>query len=128
MQPTTIRWSALGSNVSHGNLMRLRHFYLGLCVLGLVLPNAPFWPWVAAHGLSPRLFLHALFANGISAFFGLDVLLSAVVVCGFVLSEGGRLGLRRRWLPIVAVCLVGVSLGLPLFLYQRQVHLERAAA
>ena len=30
--------------------------------------------------------------------------------------------------PITATCLVGVSLGLPLFLYQRQRHLDRAAA
>ena len=104
--------------------MRLRHFYLALCVLGLVLPNASFWPWLAAHGLNPRLFLRDLFINGISAFFGLDVLVSALVVCGFVLIEGKRLRLRRRWLPIAAVCLVGVSLGLPLFLYQRQVYLD----
>jgi len=41
--------------------------------------------------------------------------------------EGKRIGLARRWLPIAASCLVGVSLGLPLFLYQRQVHLERTA-
>ncbi len=108
--------------------MRVRHFYLGLCILGLVLPNSLFAPWVAAHGLSPRLFVRDLFSNGVSAFFGADVVLSALVLCGFVLVEGKRIALPRRWLPIAAVCLVGVSLALPLFLYQRQVHLDRTAA
>jgi uncharacterized protein DUF2834 len=108
--------------------MRARHFYLMLCVLGLALPNAAFWPWLAMHGIAPRQFVTDLFANGVSSFFGLDVVLSACVLVLFVETEGRRLGLRRRWLPIAAACLVGVSLGLPLFLYQRQVHLDRALA
>ena len=53
---------------------------------------------------------------------------STVALAAFVLIEGTRIGLTRRWMPIVATCVVGVSLGLPLFLYQRQVHLDRAAA
>jgi hypothetical protein len=108
--------------------MSIRHFYLGLCLLGLFVPNAAFWPWLLAHGPNPRLFIHDLFANGVSTFFGLDVVLSAVALAGFVLVEGRRIGLPRRWLPIVAAALVGVSLGLPLFLYQRQVHLDQAGA
>ena len=108
--------------------MKARHFYLGLAVLGLLLPNSVFLPWLAAHGLRPDLFVRDLFANGVSSFFGLDVLVSAVVVCGFILIEGRRLRLAHRWIGIVAVCLVGVSLGLPLFLYQRQTYLDRAVA
>ena len=107
--------------------MKPRHFYLGLSLLGLLIPNSAFWPWLVAHGLDPQLFVRDLFANGVSAFFGLDVVLSALALGGFVLIEGKRLGLQHRWVPIVATCLIGVSLGLPLFLYQRQVHLERAA-
>jgi hypothetical protein len=106
--------------------MNARRFYLGLCFLGLVVPNAAFWPWLLAHGPDPQRFLQDLFATGVSAFFGLDVVLSALALTGFVLIEGQRLALRRRWVPIAATCLIGVSVGLPLFLYQRQVHLERA--
>ena len=108
--------------------MSTRHLYLGLCILGSFIPNSAFVPWVRVHGLSPQLFVRDLFANGVSAFFGLDVLLSALVVGAFVFIEGRRIGVRRRWLPIAATCLVGVSLGLPLFLYQRQVQLERTVA
>ena len=107
--------------------MTTRHFYLGLALLGLLIPNSAFWPWFVAHGVDPQRFVQDLFANGVSTFFGLDVVLSALALTGFVLIEGKRLGLQRRWVPIVATCVVGVSLGLPLFLYQRQVHLEHAA-
>lgn len=107
--------------------MKIRHFYLGLSVLGVLLPNAPFLRWVMQHGPDARLFVRDLFANGVSSFFGLDVVLSALVVVGFVLFEGRRLGLRRLWMPIAALFVVGVSLGLPLFLYQRQIRLDRAA-
>jgi hypothetical protein len=106
--------------------MRPRHFYLSLCLFGVILPNAPFLHWLSEHGVAPGLFVHDLFANGVSSFFGLDVLLSALVVGGFVLIEGRRLGMRRLWMPIAALCLVGVSLGLPLFLYQRQRRLDIA--
>lgn len=106
--------------------MRLRHIYLGLCVLGLLVPNSLFIPWIVAHGLNPQRFVQDLFANGVSAFFAMDVVISALALTAFVLVEGARIRLARRWVPIVAACLVGVSLGLPLFLYQRQVQLDRA--
>jgi hypothetical protein len=54
------------------------------------------------------------------AFFGLDVFLSAIVLIVFIRREGARLKLRARWLAIAATCLIGVSCGLPLFLYLRE--------
>ena len=66
------------------------------------------------------LVVRELFANRIGGFFGMDVLVSAVTLIGFIRSEGGRLKMRSLWLPIVSVLLVGVSLGLPLFLYLRE--------
>jgi hypothetical protein len=106
--------------------MKTRHVYLALSVLGLLVPNAAFAPWILEHGFSPQLFLHDLFANGVSGFFALDVVISAVVVCAFATIEGRRLRLPRWWLAIAAVMLFGVSLALPLFLYQRQLHLDAA--
>lgn len=106
--------------------MKLRYLYLLFCILGLVLPYSQFVPWVLEHGPNGSLFLHELFANRISAFFGMDVIVSAIVLISFASSEGARLGMRTIWLPIIGVCLVGVSLGLPLFLYLRQPCLERS--
>jgi hypothetical protein len=106
--------------------MKTRHVYLVLCAAGILLPYSQFVPWVAEHGLDMRLFVSELFANRIGGFFGMDVIVSAVVLWVFIGTEGGRLGMRFLWLPMVAVVTVGVSLGLPLFLYLRQVQLDRA--
>jgi hypothetical protein len=99
--------------------MRPKHVYLSLCVLGLLLPYSQFLPFLREHGLDLRLIGEQLFANRISSFFGLDVIVSSVV-------EGRRLAMRRRWLPLVALLTVGVSLALPLFLYLREARQEVA--
>ncbi len=100
--------------------MSLKTAYLWLCVPGAVLPYWQFAPWVLKNGLNLRLFFEQLFANRISAFFGMDVLVSALVLWVFVRAEGSRLGVRRIWLPLLALLTVGVSLGFPLFLYLRE--------
>src|SRR5579864_2583370 len=102
--------------------------YLVLCVLGFALPYSQFVPWVIEHGLNMRLFVQQLFANRIGGFFGMDVLVSAVTLIGFIRSEGTRLKMRTLWLPIISVLLVGVSLGLPLFLYLRERETERTTS
>ncbi len=100
--------------------MKPRTLYLALCVAGFVLPYSQFIPWLAIHGLNLPLFLQELFVNRISAFFGMDVLVSAVVLIVFVRREGSHLKGIVRWLPAVALLTVGVSLALPLFLYLRE--------
>ena len=107
--------------------MRLRHVYLILCVIGVVLPYSQLVPWSLQHGLDLSLFFHQLFANRIGGFFGLDVIVSSFVLWVFVFAEGGRIGMRHLWLPVLASLVVGVSLGLPLFLYMRQLHLDETA-
>ena len=52
--------------------MQLRSVYLGLCLLGVVIPYAPFVPWVMDHGLNLPLFFRELFSTRIGAFFGMD--------------------------------------------------------
>jgi hypothetical protein len=109
--------------------MKPKTVYLCLCILGFVLPYAVFVPWVAEHGGIPlRLFVQQLFANRISAFFGLDVLVSAIVLLRFATAESARLRIPNRWMVLVATLLVGVSLGLPLFLYLREKQLEKVRA
>jgi Terpene cyclase DEP1 len=98
--------------------------YLALCFLGFLLPYWQFVPWVAEHGLNLPLFVRELFVNRIGAFFGMDVLISAVALIGFIRVEGRRINVGQRWLPVLATLLVGVSLGLPLFLYLRELELE----
>jgi hypothetical protein len=106
--------------------MKPRHLYLVFCLLGLVLPYSQFVPWIIEHhALNMPLFMRDLFANRIAAFFALDVIVSAIVLLSFIQSEGRRLRMRFLWLPMLGTVLVGVSLGLPLFLYLRQLELDR---
>jgi len=104
--------------------MKPKTMYLILCFVGVLLPYSQFVPWVLQHGLNLSLFVRELFANRIGGFFGMDVIVSAVVLMVFTRIESARLGIRHRWLVIVAVLTVGVSLGLPLFLYLREAKLE----
>ncbi|MGH9509689.1 MAG: DUF2834 domain-containing protein [Terriglobales bacterium] len=105
--------------------MKPQGIYLSLCFGGAILPYWQFLPWLSEHGLNFRLLLGQLFANRISAFFGIDVIVSAVVLLVFIGVERSRLGIMRWWLPSLATLTVGVSLGLPLFLFQRELALER---
>jgi Protein of unknown function DUF2834 len=104
--------------------MKPKDLYLGLCVLGTILPYQQFLPFLRQHGLDPGLFRAQLFSTPVSGFFGMDVIVSSVVLWVLVFTEGRRLGMRRLWIPIIANLAVGVSLGLPLFLYQRERRLE----
>jgi len=106
--------------------MKPKSLYLLLCVAGTLLPYSQFIPFLQEHGLDLRLFVEQLFATRIGGFFGLDVIVSSVVLWVMVAVEGGRAGMSRLWLPIVANLTVGVSLGLPLFLYMRERRLEEA--
>ena len=56
---------------------------------------------------------------------GADVLVSSVVLWVLVFVDGRRDSVRWLWLPIVANLMIGVSSGLPLFLYMREVRLEK---
>jgi predicted exporter len=102
--------------------------YLALTIAGTIVPYASLVPWVIEHGLDLRLMVGELFANRISAFFGLDVIVSAVVLWVFVAFEGARAGVRHTWAPIVASLIIGVSAGLPLFLLLRESAIQSPQA
>jgi uncharacterized protein DUF2834 len=102
----------------------MKIFYLLAAILGAVLPLSQLIPFLKTHGLNLKLFFTYLFSNSVSGFFGMDVIVSSVVLWIFVFSEGGRLGMRRLWVYVVANLAVGVSLALPLFLLFRERALE----
>ena len=104
--------------------MNLRTLYMSLCALGILLPYSQFLPWLKANGLDLPLLLTDLFASRIGAFFGLDVLVSALVLFVFMAVEGRRLRIGNLWLPVAATLACGVSAGFPLFLYLRQRKLD----
>jgi hypothetical protein len=108
--------------------MRLRHVYLLLFVVGTLMPLTQFWPWFVVNGLDIGLFFSELFSTRIGAFFGLDVMISAIVLITFATIETMRLKMKKAgsilMAVVVATLLAGVSSGFPLFLYLRQKQLD----
>jgi Terpene cyclase DEP1 len=106
-------------------IMTLSYLYIVLCVLGTVLPYHFLVPFVLQNGLNIRLFIEQLFASPVSAFFGADVMVSSAVLWVFAYSENRKQPVRLWWLCILANLMVGVSLGLPLFLLLREIAREK---
>ena len=102
----------------------MQWFYLVAAIVGTILPLSQFIPFLAANGLDMELFFRQLFQNHVSAFFGMDVIISSVVLWLFVFHEGRRLRMRNLWLYVVCNLLVGVCLALPLFLFFRERRLK----
>ncbi len=96
--------------------MSRKTIYLLLCVAGAVAPLSQFIPWVGEHGFDMRLFVEQLFANRISSFFAMDVIVSALVLISWIHARRVPYG----WLAILGTLTVGVSFGLPLHLYLQE--------
>jgi len=100
--------------------VRMRWLYLICAILGTVLPLSQLLPFLAQHGFDLPLLFKQLFESHVSAFFGLDVIVSSIVLWILVFSEGRRRGMKNLWVYIVCNLAVGVSLALPLFLFARE--------
>lgn len=104
--------------------MVARRLYFLLFIVGTVLPLLHLVRFLRENGLDPGLFIAQLFGTPISAFFGMDVIISSITLWVLVVVEGRRHGVRHLWAPIAANLLAGVSSGLPLFLYLRELRLS----
>jgi hypothetical protein len=102
--------------------------YFGLAAAGFIMPYSRLIPWLRDHGLDIPALIAELFSTRIGAFFGLDVIVSAIVLILFVIVQGRRDRVRHGWLAIVATCVIGVSCGLPLFLALRERALQGRVA
>jgi hypothetical protein len=91
--------------------------YLALAIVGAALPLLAFVPWLVQYGLDVEGFVTELFANRISAFFGWDVIVSAITILAVLALSPGELKNSQRASVALGTLLVGVSLGLPLFFY-----------
>ena len=94
--------------------------YLIAAIIGALLPLWQLIPFLTAYGFDMPLFFEQLFQNHVSAFFGIDVIISSFVLWLFVFSEGRRRGMRYLWVYVICNLAIGVCLALPLFLFVRE--------
>jgi len=94
----------------------MRKLYLLLAIVGLVLPHYFFISFLIVNGLDLQLFSSQLFANNISTFFVVDLVITAIVFWTFLYQEAQRWQMGNWWVYIVAtvgnwslLCLAVVS-------------------
>ena len=104
---------------------KIKYLYILLCVFGFVLPYSQIIPILIEGDFSFQMMIDHLFVNRISTLFALDLFVTATVFIVFAAYEGLNLKIRHLWIPFIATVLVGASLGFPLFLYLRELNLEK---
>jgi hypothetical protein len=97
--------------------------YLIFAVLGLLLPYYFLIVFLGAHGFDFPLLIQQIFANQISTFFAVDLIISIFVFWFYLYHEAGKLKMKNWWVYVLASLTVGLSFALPLFLYFREKQL-----
>jgi hypothetical protein len=104
--------------------MSRKNIYLTLAFIGLLVPYYFLFKFLGANGLDIPLLLQQLFANNISAFFAVDLVISIIVFWFYIFAEANKLQMKNWWLYLLASLAIGLSFALPLFLYFRERKLE----
>jgi hypothetical protein len=98
----------------------VKKLYLLLAGLGLIGPYYFLVQFLAAHGLNLPLLVEQLFANSISTFFAVDLLITAIVFWVWSYREARQYSIGSWWLFVVATLTIGPSFAFPLLLVVRQ--------
>ena len=98
----------------------MQWFYLVAAIIGAILPLWQLIPFLTAYGFDMPLFFEQLFQNHVSAFFGIDVIISSFVLWLFVFSEGRRRGMKYLGVYVICNLAIGVCFALPMFLFFRE--------
>jgi len=97
----------------------LRFCYLGLAIWGAAHPMYYFVQWFQANGWDIMAMVQAWHANTATSGLVWDLTISAVALTVWILAE---VATRRNWGALIAIpatfC-IGVSCGLPLYLFLR---------
>jgi hypothetical protein len=93
--------------------------YLALAIWGAAQPMYHLFPWLQQNGLDIAALLAAWQANIATTALFWDLAISAVALTVFVIAE---VSVRRNWIALLAIpvtFLIGISCGLPLYLFLR---------
>lgn len=97
----------------------LRLLYLALAIWGTIHPMSYFLAWFGENGFDLMAMVDAWHANAASSGLVWDLTIAAVTLTIWILVEAIQ---RRAWLSLLAIpatfC-IGVSCGLPLYLFFR---------
>ena len=89
------------------------------------MPYTVFGPYLMENGFDLGIFFQSAFRDGIASFLSLDLLVVVFVSLVFIFIESRRLKIKFFWVPVVLIFFVSLSCGLPLFLYWRELALDK---
>lgn len=98
----------------------MRWLWLALAVWGTVHPMSWFLAWFAENGFSIPGMVEAWHANAATSGLVWDLTVAAVTLTVWVIWESLRDGNWRGLIAVPATFLIGVSCGLPLYLFLRR--------
>jgi len=107
--------------------MKQSTLYLVLCIPGILVPFAFLIGFFGIPEATTSLFITSIFVNHVSSAVAGDLFISALIFFTFLFYERNRLNMKNLWLFVFATLFVGLSFGLPLFLYFRAKRLEQTA-
>lgn len=102
----------------------MKRLYFFLAIIGFALPYYFFTSFLLENSLDLGLLFNQLFANDISTFFAVDLIITALVLLIYIYQEAHRLQISNWWAYGIATLLVGPSFAMPLFLYLRETQVE----
>ena len=105
--------------------MSPKNIFLLLSIAGTLVPYYFFFQFITGADAGAQAFLSSITDSPVASFFAWDVIISVLVVWGLIMTEGQRLKMKNLWVYLIFSLLVGVSLALPAFLYQRELALEK---
>jgi carbon starvation protein CstA len=97
----------------------IRWVYLGLAVWGAIHPMYYFISWFRDNGVSLSKMVDAWHVNAATSGLVWDLTIAAIALTVFIVSE---VAVRRNWIVLISIPAtfgIGVSCGLPLYLYLR---------
>ena len=100
----------------------MKTFYLLAAIVGTVVPWIFFAGFIVENGIDVPVFLLNLFANQPAAGFATDLLITSAVFWTWSWNDAREKNVSGWWLTIPAILLVGLSLGLPLYLWMREMQ------
>jgi len=103
----------------------MKTVYLIAALAGTLVPWAFFAGFVLSHGSDIPLFVSLLLASGPSAGITADLLISCAVFWIWSWRDSRKNGIAGWWLTIPAIWMVGLSLGLPLYLWLKEHAFEQ---
>ncbi|MEM7016184.1 MAG: DUF2834 domain-containing protein [Pseudomonadota bacterium] len=96
--------------------------FLGLAIIGTIVPYIFFFQYFAANGSAG--FIEALFVNGAAGGFSADLLITSLAFWIYLFNQK----VQYTWVYIAANLTIGLSCALPLYLYFKTRSMEKAEA